>query len=247
MFNRVSNPDNSPPNKRPYVGRPRAFNDLGVPTLPSSPPPATTPIIIKYTDGLPNLKLMKIAERDSFLLAMKDLIGVVKDSEVMHGEKLSGKSIYSILTDHPDATLITPLDLGTKINPSSRKPSTIDLIITSPVFALNANISIGPYTGSDHLPISTTLNAEPTRLSHKPPSWIFNKPNWPHWNTELEVYLNSKSFKELTRPEQVFDTFMEAILTDGQSSVLAFMKAMIGRGNSSISATPSITKQNGEK
>ncbi|KZS12014.1 Uncharacterized protein APZ42_023101 [Daphnia magna] len=226
MFNRVSNPDNSPPNKRPYVGRPRAFNDLGVPTLPSSPPPATTPIIIKYTDGLPNLKLMKIAERDSFLLAMKDLIGVVKDSEVMHGGDLC---VFPSALEQQATLLKTTVITGRNISCSfvprrCSKPSTIDLIITSSVFALNANISIGPYTGSDHLPISTTLNAEPTRLSHKPPSWIFNKPNWPHWNTELEVYLNSKSFKELTRPEQVFDTFMEAILTSADS-LLDFFSA----------------------
>lgn len=68
--------------------RPPASNDLGVPTFPPSPPPAITPIIIKLTDGLPNFKLMKIAERDAFHLAMKDLIGVVRDSEVMHGGDL---------------------------------------------------------------------------------------------------------------------------------------------------------------
>jgi hypothetical protein len=34
-------------------------------------------------------------------------------------ENLAGKSIFAAITDHPDATIITPKDLGTRINPSS--------------------------------------------------------------------------------------------------------------------------------
>lgn len=70
------------------MGRSPAFNDLGVPTLPPSPLPAINPAIIKLTDGLHNFKRMKIAERDAFHLAMKNLVGVVKDSELMHGGDL---------------------------------------------------------------------------------------------------------------------------------------------------------------
>jgi hypothetical protein len=45
--------------------------------------------------------------------------------------KYRGKSIFAAITDHLDATIITPKDLGTRINPSSGKSSTIDLIISS--------------------------------------------------------------------------------------------------------------------
>jgi len=89
-------------------------------------------------------------------------------------DNTAGKAITAVLTDHPDASLITPKDLCTRINPCSDHRSTIDLIITSTSLALNATIFLGPYTGSDHLPIITTLNANPTRLHNKPPSWIFN-------------------------------------------------------------------------
>ena len=69
---------------------------------------------------------------------------------------IAGHSISNAIIDHPDASLITPLDLGTRIDPSSGKPSTIDLFITSSQFVLNSNISLGPFCGSDHIPIIYT-------------------------------------------------------------------------------------------
>jgi hypothetical protein len=90
-------------------------------------------------------------------------------------DNTAGKSICSVITDHPDATIITPKDLGTRINPSSGKSSTIDLIISSSRFALNAITSIGPFSGSDHFPIITTLNADPNRSPNRPPTWVFEK------------------------------------------------------------------------
>jgi hypothetical protein len=45
-------------------------------------------------------------------------------------ENAAGKSVGNALIESPDALLITPMDLGTRINPSSGKLSTIVLIIT---------------------------------------------------------------------------------------------------------------------
>lgn len=77
----------------------------------------------------------------------------------------SGKSIYSALLQSPQATLITPHSLGTYINPSTCKTSTIDLMITTADVASDASISLGPYLGSDHLPVITIS----TRLTPKDP------------------------------------------------------------------------------
>ncbi|KZS09725.1 Uncharacterized protein APZ42_025983, partial [Daphnia magna] len=85
----------------------------------------------------------------------------------------------------------------TRIDPGSDKSSTIDLIIASTQFALNSNITLGPYSGSDHLPIITTLNAHPTRLINNPSSWIFEKSKRPQWNSELYCFLTAKSFRNL--------------------------------------------------
>jgi exonuclease III len=109
-------------------------------------------------------------------------------------ENVAGKSIGNALIESPDTSLITPMDLGTRINPSSGKLSTIDLIITSPVLALNSTIVLGPHCGSDHLPVITTLNANPIHLASRPPTWIFDKTRWPQWNP------CAKSPKEPRRP-----------------------------------------------
>jgi hypothetical protein len=85
---------------------------------------------------------------------------------VIPTEKVTGKSIGNALIKSPDALLITPMDLGTRINPSSGKLSTIDLIITSSVFAL----VLCPYCGSDRFPVITTLNTNPIHLSSRPPT-----------------------------------------------------------------------------
>jgi hypothetical protein len=79
----------------------------------------------------------------------------------------AGKSIHSAILEHPDAAILTPLNIGTRIDPASGKESTIDLIFASSQFALNSTTSQGPYTGSDHLPIITIINASPVRLSNK--------------------------------------------------------------------------------
>jgi hypothetical protein len=126
---------------------------------------------------------------------------------------IAGRSIYNAIIDHPDASLITPLNLGTRIDPSSGKPSTIDLFITSSQFVLNSNISLGPFCGSDDLPIFTTPNADPIRLSSKPPSWIFLKVKWPKWNADLKNCLTSSSFHELSDPKLLYDYFKSSNLT----------------------------------
>jgi hypothetical protein len=126
-------------------------------------------------------------------------------------ENLAGKSIFAAITDHPDATIITPKDLGTRIKPSSGKSSTIDLFISSSCLALNASTSLCPFSGSDHLPIITTLNADPIRSASKSPSWILPRAKWPSWNADLTHHLAATSFKDQTVPNQIFDSFMYAI------------------------------------
>lgn len=65
-----------------------------------------------------------------------------------------GRSIYSAMVDHPDATLITPSDLGTRLDPISGNCSTFDLSITSSALSINASVKVGPVLGSDHFPKS---------------------------------------------------------------------------------------------
>jgi hypothetical protein len=133
-------------------------------------------------------------------------------------ENTAGKSIYLSILEHPDATILTPKNIGTRINPATGKVSTIDLIIASSYFGLNSTITQGPYSGSDHLPIITTLNSKPVRQSTKPPSWIFDKSKWLLWNSTLGNLLIASSFPELQDPTILYDEFMNAILASSYST-----------------------------
>jgi exonuclease III len=106
----------------------------------------------------------RLIERDNHFL-------IGGDFNAHHGEwshhsppNRSGKSIYSALLESQHATLITPHSLGTYIHPSTNRTSTIDLMFTTADIACDASISLGPYLGSDHLPVIVT-----TRLSPKDP------------------------------------------------------------------------------
>ena len=133
-------------------------------------------------------------------------------------ENTAAKSIYLSIHEHPDATILTPKNIGTRINPATGKVSTIDLIIASSYFGLNSTITQGPYSGSDHLPIITTLNSKPVRQSTKPPSWIFDKSKWPLWNSTLGNLLIASSFPELQDPAILYEEFMNAILASSYST-----------------------------
>ena len=67
----------------------------------------------------------------------------------------------------------------------------------------------GPYSGSDHLPIITTLNTNPVRHAKKTPSWILQNQNSPYetilsttslslhsfWNYNSPTYCTNSSWK----------------------------------------------------
>nr|CAH0103241.1 unnamed protein product [Daphnia galeata] len=136
-------------------------------------------------------------------------------------DNTADKAITAALTDHPDASLITPKDLGTRIDPCSGHRSTIDLIITSTSLALNATTFLGPYTGSDHLPIITTLNANQ-------PAYITSH----HHGSSTLVVLHNKL--ESSQSEK-----------NGLKSTWSFLKAMVGSGNNSSPTVPPLENPNG--
>jgi|688.fasta_scaffold1609291_1 hypothetical protein len=65
--------------------------------------------------------------------------------------KSRGQSIYDLPVDHPDSAILTLKDLGTRIEPVTGKMSTIDLFITSSLYALNSTIQQGTSTGSERI------------------------------------------------------------------------------------------------
>lgn len=65
-----------------------------------------------------------------------------------------GLSIWTTLMNSTDVALLTPPDFGTRIDPSTGKPSTIDLTFSSSAISIRAELTLGVVTplGSDHLP-----------------------------------------------------------------------------------------------
>jgi hypothetical protein len=118
-------------------------------------------------------------------------------------DNTAGKSIYSSILEHPDAAILIPLNIANIIDPASGRESTINLINASSQFALNSTTTQGPYTDSDHLPIITTFNVSPVRLTIKSPSRIFDKSKWPQWNAALDNLLITSSYLELQDPAQL--------------------------------------------
>ncbi|EFX62081.1 hypothetical protein DAPPUDRAFT_337474 [Daphnia pulex] len=123
----------------------------------------------------------------------------------------AGKSVYEALINDQDACLITPPNLGTRLDPVSGKASTIDLTITAASIATSAKITLGPFMGSDHLPIIITLNASVKHYTSRPIAWAINEEKWPAWNKRLEELLISQNFSEITDPATATTVFTDGL------------------------------------
>ncbi|KZS04645.1 Uncharacterized protein APZ42_032370 [Daphnia magna] len=126
-------------------------------------------------------------------------------------ENKAGRSIHEALLNTHAACLITPKNMGTRIDPTKGKESTLDLTITSPEIANTANITLGPHLGSDHLPITIILNAALNRSSGRPPGWRLDERKWTEWNENLDASLKNKCFHQITNPEKAMEEFTESL------------------------------------
>ncbi|KAI9552662.1 hypothetical protein GHT06_020533 [Daphnia sinensis] len=117
--------------------------------------------------------------------------------------------------------LITPFDLGTRIDPSMGKPSTINLTFTSSTMATSASIEKGPYLGSDHLPLTIALNTIPARKTGQAPTRIVNEKKWNEWNNSLDSSLVEGDFQNISDPKSAIEIFTNGI---NKASKLCFKK-----------------------
>ena len=69
----------------------------------------------------------------------------------------SGNAIARLLNTYDNVSLNTPPKMTTYMNPSSGKPSVLDLCFSSTNLAPDINVLQGPCLGSDHLPILISL------------------------------------------------------------------------------------------
>lgn len=124
-----------------------------------------------------------------------------------------GHLLANILESTQETHLVTPKDFRTRINPSTGSNSTIDLCLLSTRLAIGASITLGPYMGSDHLPVKFSLFASPSRSTSRSPAWIFDKDKWGTLNTVLARMLQEKEFLKSADPIQAFHLFTNGIKT----------------------------------
>lgn len=91
----------------------------------------------------------------------------------------AGNAIHQLLTLDQDVTLLIPINLGTRINPTSRKLSTIDLTMATLLsITQNASIWCGPQWQSGHRPKFMELNLEIPRAKNSE-HWCFHEKKLP--------------------------------------------------------------------
>lgn len=69
-----------------------------------------------------------------------------------------GIGLHNLILSNTGVNLVTPHDLGARINPRSGRKATIDLMVTSNRLKKDAELKTGSFVDSDHLPVIATLN-----------------------------------------------------------------------------------------
>jgi endonuclease/exonuclease/phosphatase (EEP) superfamily protein YafD len=79
---------------------------------------------------------------------------------MQYRKRITNKTVEEgrLLLEHEKFILCTPKNLGRRPNPNGRESSTIDLTFSSPDLANLTITNVGPYWGSDHLPVTTRLS-----------------------------------------------------------------------------------------
>ncbi|KZR97395.1 Uncharacterized protein APZ42_007763, partial [Daphnia magna] len=136
----------------------------------------------------------------------------------------SGRMVADLIEKENNLLLATPPNLGTRQCPKTLKYTTIDLALMSPHLAATAEISRGPYIGSDHFPIHVKLKTIPSQSFSRPPSWNFNIADWNNWNESLRKTIDSTDFFKTGDPSQKYKIFYNALITANQNNNIKIKK-----------------------
>ncbi|XP_045028571.1 uncharacterized protein LOC123471402 [Daphnia magna] len=124
----------------------------------------------------------------------------------------SGKSLYSTLLEIPTISLITPPQLATYISPSTGRTSTLDITIASTAIANDSVVTLGPFLGSDHIPVVVETKISLKQPTTGPARWKFEESNWHKWNAEINKTLASEKFANCQLPLLIYHQFKEAMI-----------------------------------
>lgn len=118
--------------------------------------------------------------------------------------------------------LITPIDLGTRLNPLNGKTSTIDLTIASLDLSVDFEVVIPSPFDSDHFPVMSVLNFSAYRLQlMKSVSWKFRKESWPEWQREVDSDLTDV---ELPTSVEELNEKLTQVMVNASERVFGYVK-----------------------
>ncbi|KAK2713815.1 hypothetical protein QYM36_009633 [Artemia franciscana] len=118
--------------------------------------------------------------------------------------------------------LITPIDLGTRLNPLNGKTSTIDLTIASLDLSVDFEVIIPSPFDSDHFPVMSVLNFSAYRLQlMKSVSWKFRKESWPEWQREVDSDLTDV---ELPTSVEELNEKLTQVMVNASERVFGYVK-----------------------
>jgi len=130
----------------------------------------------------------------------------------------SGNAIATALSDLPDIALLTPPDIGTRTNINTGGESTIDLTFSSSALSIDAEVFVGKYLGSDHLPVHVSIKISPSQAESRAPRWIFDDKKWTDWNKLLSNTLAAAKFSDISDPQSAYDVFFDGLMTANRDS-----------------------------
>ncbi|CAF2082225.1 unnamed protein product, partial [Rotaria magnacalcarata] len=112
--------------------------------------------------------------------------GVWSSAEIKNNS--SGNSLVEILLVDPNLVLLTPCGLPTYRCPRNYGESTLDLTFTSGNISDKFSVALGPYLGSDHVPVIIESSLEINKITKKClPKWNVKAVDWKAWKDLLET------------------------------------------------------------
>ena len=108
----------------------------------------------------------------------------------LHQKNAAGVRLFQILMDSPHLSLLSPPGMPTRFHPHTGNTSVLDLYIGNPALH-NSTFSVGPYMGSDHVPLLGTFPQAPPR-PHPGclPRWKLTSDTWPRYEEALHPPAN---------------------------------------------------------
>ena len=131
-------------------------------------------------------------------LVLGDLNAHHKSWDSLSVPNQSGNTIKKFLEDEDEYHLLTPPDLGTRIDKTTGRFSTIDLAIGSTIYA-NLEVQKQAELISDHIPLILETKNKYIDNEGRREKWKFDNKEWPKYKDLLDKSPEATNFEEIQK------------------------------------------------